>query len=252
MKIIRLLVPRLLALAACFLGSTLLLAQNTSESVTSLKLVTMDLPPYGWVDEQGKPHGIIYELTEEIGKRSGIPYTHKIRPFSRMLLELKYGKVDLLSSQAHQRSLDAGDKLEVQFLIDVIAGTKKESGIAKIQDFQGKNMIYHNAAFYPQLDGLPEKISYVKGYKQVLNMLHQRPSLHGGVFSEPAYYYWMQDIGLSPSDFGEVIVIEAAKPQWVFVRKDLPNKLRLKLKKIVQDIYEEGMYESLLKKYGKH
>lgn len=212
----------------------------------------MDLHPYGWVDEQGKPHGIIYELTEEIGKRSGLPYTHKIRPFSRMLLELKHGKVDLLSSQAHERALNAGDKLAVQFHIDVIAGTKKGSDIQQIQDFQGKNMIYHDSAFYSQLDGLPKNISYVKGYKQVLNMLHQRSNLHGGVFSEPAYYYWMKDIGLGSDDFGNVVMIEANKPQWVFVRKDFPQQLRTKLKQIVEEIYKEGMYESLLKKYGKN
>jgi len=225
--------------------------EPSSEEVTSLKLVTMDLPPYGWIDEQGKPHGIIYEMTEEVGKRSGLPYTHKIRPFSRMLLELKHGKVDLLSSQGHQRALSAGDKLAIQFHIDVIAGTKKDSGIQQIQDFQGKNLVYHNSAFYSQLDGLPKKISYVNGYDLALKMLHTRHTMHGGVFSEPAYYYWMQEIGLTPNDFGNVITIEANKQQWIFVRKNLPRDTRKILKDVVEEIFNEGMYDSLLKKYGK-
>jgi len=227
------------------------IAQATTENIKPLMLATMDLPPYGWVDEQGKPHGIIYELTEEIGKRSGLPYTHKIRPFSRMLLELKAGKVDLLSSQAHQRALNAGDKLAVQFNIDVIAGTKKDSGIQQIQDFRDKNMIYHQSASYPQLDGMPRDIIFVKGYQQILQMLHQRPNVHGAVFSEPAYYYWMKEISLSPTDFGNVVTIEANKEQWIFVRKDYPEELRKKIQHIVEEIHKEGMYELLLKKYGK-
>lgn len=236
---------------ACLLIATIAVAQPDPQHHTTLKLVTMDLPPYGWVDEQGKPHGIIYELTEEIGKRSGLAYTHKIRPFSRMLLELKYGKVDLLSSLAHEETLSSGEKLAIQFHIDVIAGTKKGSDIQHINDFQGKDMAYPNSAFYPQLEGIPKKISYAKGYKQVLKMLHQRPNIQGAVFSEPAYYYWMQDANLSPDDFGRVITIEADKPQWIFVRKGLPEQLRVKLNRVVEDIYNEGMYEALLVKYGK-
>ena len=242
---------KIICISVWIFSSTAVLAETSTDQLAPLKLVTMDLPPYGWIDDQGTPRGIIYEMTEEIGKRSGLTYTHKIRPFSRMLLELKHGKVDLLSSQAHDRALKAGDKLAIQFHIDVIAGTKKGSGIETIEDFKDKNIIYHNAAYYSQLDGLPKDISYVKGYRQTLKMLYQRPSLHGGVFSEPAYYYWMKDLGLTLDDFGNVVMIETDKPQWIFVRKDFPDELRKKLKQIVEDIYQEGMYESLLKKYGK-
>jgi len=226
-------------------------AKPLTEEVTSLRLVTMNLPPYGWIDEKGKPHGIIYELTEEIGKRSGLPYTHKISPFSRMLLELKVGKVDLLSSQAHKRALDSGDKLAIQFYIDVIAGTKKDSKIKTIKDFKDKSLIYHHGASYKQLDGLPSSITYARGYHQSLLMLNKRQKFHGAIFSEPAYYYWMKDLGLSADDFGNVVTIEKNIKQWVFVRKDLPEEVRNTLKSIVDELRREGFYESLLKKYGK-
>lgn len=226
-------------------------AQTQNSEITSLKLVTMQLPPYGWIDNNGKPHGIIYELTEEIAKRLGVPYTHKIRPFSRMLYELKIGNVDLLSSQAHQKALEAGDKLAIQHYINVIAATKKDSNIKTINDFKDKDLIYHQSASYKQLKNLPRSITYIKGYKQALINLYKREGLHGAVFSEPAYYFWMKELGLSSNDFGKVITIEKNKKQWIFVRKDLPIETRKKLKKIVEEIREEGLYESLLKKYGK-
>lgn len=231
--------------------STLYFFSLSTINAQTLNLVTMELPPYGWVDDKGNPHGIIYELTEEIGKRSGLPYTHKIRPFPRMLSELKLKKVDLLSSQAHQRALEAGDKLAIQHYIDVIAATKKSSNIKTIKDFKNKDLIYHHNASYKQLEGLPQSISYIKGYRQALINLHKRKGLDGAVFSEPAYYFWMKDLGLSPNDFGKVITIEKNKEQWIFVRKDLALETRKKLKKIVEDIREEGLYESLLEKYGK-
>ena len=59
----------------------------------------MELPPYGWIDENKQGKGIIFDMAQEIGVRSGMPFTHKVYPFARMLKLLKAGKVDILSSQ---------------------------------------------------------------------------------------------------------------------------------------------------------
>ena len=233
-------------------GISIVEAQPSTEQVTSLKIGTMDLPPYGWEDPHHEKHGIIYELNQEIGIRSGLPFTNVILPHNRMVYLLKNGEIDLISSQAHQPAQDAGDKLAVQFKINVIAATKKGSGIQKIEDFKGKNLIYHHSASYLQLEGLTHNIQRVKGYQQIIELLYSRPNKDGAVFSEPAYYYWMRVMGLSPADFGNVIMIERDKEQWIFVRKDFPQQSRITLKRIIEDIYRENLYEELLKKYGKN
>jgi len=71
----------------------------------TLKIATMKLPPYGWIDKDKKRHGLIFEISEEIGIRSGLPFTNEILPFNRMLSMLKNGKIDVLSSQPHQKAL---------------------------------------------------------------------------------------------------------------------------------------------------
>ncbi len=225
-------------------------AQSNPAENAVLKIGTMDLPPYGWIDKQGNKQGIIYALGQEIGIRSGIPFTNEIYPFNRLLKMLKNGEIDLLSSQAHQPALDAGDKLGILFEINVIAVTKKGSGIRKIEDFKNKFLLYHHSATYPQLKGLPREIQRVKSYRQVLDLLYTRANVDGGVFSEPAYYYWLHELGLSSKDFGRVVLIEKDKKQWVFVRKDLPKSLRKRLQKVVESIYQENLYEQFLNKYN--
>ena len=225
-------------------------AQERTGKATLLKIGTMDLPPYGWQDSKLEKHGIIYELNQEIGTRTGFMFTNEILPHYRMYDLLKSGKLDLISSQAHEAAEDAGDRLAVQFNINIVAATQKGSGIQKIEDLRGKRLIYHYSASYPQLDGLPEDIHRVKGYRQMLRMLHSRP-YDGAVFSEPAYYYWMQDLGFTPDDFGNVIVIEGNKKHWTYVRKGLPQKIRSVLKRVVEEIYQEDRYRELLIKYGK-
>lgn len=238
------------------LGLLLVLIVLTSGTIAkaedkyTLKIATMELPPYGWIDKDKKRHGLVFEISQEIGIRSGLPFTNEILPFNRMLSMLKNGKIDILSSQPHQKALDAGDKLGIIFKINVIAATKKNSGISKIEDFKGKQLIYHLGATYQQLEGLPKKIHKVSSYQQALQMLHTRESMDGAVFSEPAYYYYMQQIGLASKDFGKVIYIERDKKQWIFVRRGIPQEIKAKLKRIVEEIYQENMWEQLMEKYG--
>lgn len=211
----------------------------------------MDLRPYGWEDEHGKKHGIIYEMNSEIAKRMNVSFTNRIYPFKRMLKLLKDGELDIVSSQAHDDSTKAGEKLAVQFDINVIAGTKKGSNISRISDFKDKQLIYHSSASYKELKGLPKNIIRVNSYLQSLAILAKMSHSDGAVFSEPAYYYWMKFKGLTPKDFGNVVMIQPNKKQWVFVRKGLSIKLRKRIKNIVDEIYKENYYSKLLYKYGK-
>ncbi|HET9646514.1 MAG TPA: transporter substrate-binding domain-containing protein, partial [Burkholderiaceae bacterium] len=139
-----------------------------------LRVATMDLPPYGWVDEKGAKQGVEYELAEQLAIRSGFRYTNEIMPFARMLQALKEGKVDLLSSQAHQQALDAGEQLAVIHTNNVLVATKKDAGIKTLEDLRGKTFVYHRAASYKQLEGVPGHIERVNSYEQALNMLHSR------------------------------------------------------------------------------
>lgn len=225
---------------------------DADEHKKIFRIGTMDLRPYGWEDLSGSKQGIIFEMNEEVGKRLKITYENRIYPFKRMLKLLREGKLDMISSQAHFESLSSGEKLTVQFDINVIAGTRKDAMINQIKDFKGKQMVYHRSASYIELAGVPKDIVYVNSYRQALSVLVKDRKASGAVFSEPAYYYWMKDLGLTKKDFGPVIMITQNKKQWVFVRKGLPEKLKRKLTKIVDDIYQEGLYSSLLNKYGKN
>jgi ABC-type amino acid transport substrate-binding protein len=224
-------------------------SENSKKVV--LRIGTMDLKPYGWQDREAKKYGIIYELNEEIAKRAKVSYVNTIYPFKRMLKLLNDGEIDLISSQAHAQSMESGDKLAVQFDIDVIAGTRKGSKITKLKDFKNKKVVYHRSASYKELEGLPSDIIRVNSYGQALGILVRNGHADGAVFSEPAYYYYMQELGFTPKDFGNVILITPNKKQWIFVRRGLPNDLKEKLKNIVQDIYKEDLYNKLLFKYGK-
>lgn len=219
-----------------------------AEAPYTLRIGTMDLAPYGGTHPNGKKFGIVYQLHQEIGKRSGLAFTNEIYPFPRMVDMLKHGELDLLTAQPHTSTLDAGDQLIVQNKINLIAGTTKDSGLKSIEDLKGKHFIYILHASYPSLKDIPGNIYRVNNYKIMLKMLHDRTANEVGVFSEPAYYHWMNTMGFSPNEFGQAIKV-AQREDWVFVRKDLPNAVREKLIKAVESMHRDKFYEKLFEKF---
>lgn len=213
----------------------------------TLRIGTQLLPPYGAVDGRGHKWGLLYELNQKLGKRSGMAFSNELYPYPRMIEMLACGKLDAISSQPHDLALAAGDKLAVQFEIDVIAVPRKGAGVKTLEDFRDREVVYHQGAAYAELDALPAAIHRVSDYSSVLKMLFRWENLAGGVFSEPAYYYHLHELGLSPKDFGAAIMVSPGRKQWVFVRKDMPAAMRERLAKAVNEIHAEGMYQRLLK-----
>lgn len=211
-----------------------------------LRIGTMDLPPYGWIDGQGNRQGMVYDLHQELGRRSGSTFSNEILPFSRQLRMLKCGKLDLLSSQPHANALEAGDKLAVQFHINVIIVPQKGSDLKELKDFTGTNILYHFSASYPQLDTLPRKIHRIPEYKAMISMLKKRQEIQGAVFSEPAYYYWLHKLDMTADDFGEPIYVQKNRPQYIFVRNDMPERQRNRLKLIVDEMNKEQIFEKMV------
>ncbi|NND48665.1 MAG: transporter substrate-binding domain-containing protein [Rhizobiales bacterium] len=217
----------------------------------TLRIGSMLLPPWGQTDNQGRNSGVIYELNEEIGRRSGLHFTNEILPFGRMIENLKQGRLDLVSSQAHWSARAAGDRLGVQFTIDVMVAVRKNSGIETIEDLQGKDLVYHHAASYPQLEGLSRSIFRVNSYEQSVRMLIRRPEFDGIVLTAPSFRYWTRQLGRQPSEF-KTIPLEINKKQWILVAKDMPQETRTKIKRAVDEIYQSDLYERLLDKHNLH
>jgi ABC-type amino acid transport substrate-binding protein len=215
-----------------------------------LRIGTMELPPYGWIDEQGRRRGAYFELGEMIGTRAGLPYENEIMPFGRMLQSLKDGRVDLASSQAHQQALDAGEPLAVIHTINVVAATRKGSGIRTLGDLKGKTIVLHRGASYKQLDGLPGSVEVVDSYEQALRMVHARAGIDAAVFSEPAYWYLLQKLGLRSDDFGRLLTLEVNKEQWIFVRHGLDESLKSRLRSVVDQLREQAAFEKIIRAFG--
>lgn len=219
-----------------------------AETEGIVRIGTLDLKPYGSSTPAGIKSGIVYDLHQELGTRIGLPFTNEIYPFARILNMLSNGELDLITAQPHAAALKAGDKLIVQNQINVIVATRKSAGIQSIEELKDKRLLYIINTSYPVLEDIPKTIHYVKNYEIMLNMIKNRSRVDGGVFSEPAFYYWMHQHNLTPSDFGPILNI-STRDDWIFVRKDLPESIRQRIRLAVESMKQDHYYETVMQKF---
>lgn len=203
------------------------------------------MEPYGWVDSDGTKHGIVYKMHQAIGERTGMRFTNEILPFARMIEMLKNGQLDLITCQTHDSALQAGEKLAVENKINVIAATNKNTNIHSVDGLYKKNVICIISTSYKRLRKRYPILHQTLNYKSMLQMLKLHKELDAGIFSEPAYYYWVKELNYSLSDFGDVIHLET-RDDWAFVRKGLPEQVKEKIRQAIASLQQEKYYEHLL------
>jgi ABC-type amino acid transport substrate-binding protein len=81
----------------------LLLLALPSFAIEPLRIGTIDVPPYGMMDNEGATDGVLYQLGSRIAQRTGLPYNNLLYPTGRVYAMLTHRQLDLAISS---RSLD--------------------------------------------------------------------------------------------------------------------------------------------------
>lgn len=116
-----------------------LLCSSVIASEKPLNVITMALPPYGYIDENGLAAGINADIVSAIVKRSGLAFEHKIYPFARITKMLKAGaEVDITMALPHDNVTEFSSAVLPVIPIDIVIITRKGTVINNIEDLEGK------------------------------------------------------------------------------------------------------------------
>ena len=107
----------------------ILLAANVNSSEGDFAMIAMEQTPYGFVSEEGKVTGVLYDLLEEIRATSGIGAAVEIQPANRLLATLIRGKKSctvVIDSPDVVSSLDIVEPIGYQLTAGIlpVAGVK--------------------------------------------------------------------------------------------------------------------------------
>lgn len=242
-------------LLAFIIGLMTIPCSNSSAQIpipddTILKIGSMELPIYGFIDEEGRNSGVFYDFLTEVATRSGLTFENSIMPYLRTIGYLKSGDINMLISTYNEQVLDAGEPLSYLWSYKYILVVGKNSGIKSIEDLRGKSLIYVGQGVRPELKDLPAKIYRVKNFEQSIQMLKRWPGLDAIVISERSYDYLLKKLEFTREDFGSVIPMDEIREEWIFVDRNMPPKTRETLKRATEDVKTDNVFEKLLDKYN--
>ncbi len=127
-----------LLLTGCILMATLP-SFNVQATETPLRIATINLSPAGY-KEDGLSKGLFYEIANAVAKEAGLSYKNTVKPYGRVLNDLKSGKTDMsmlgFNPILEGKASHTTPILELRFMLV----SQKGLNIQTIEGFSGKTI----------------------------------------------------------------------------------------------------------------
>ncbi|UTA48398.1 transporter substrate-binding domain-containing protein [Simiduia sp. 21SJ11W-1] len=117
-------------------------APNPAANKTAPKIpqvVTSDVKPWGFADQQGKHQGMLVDFQRTLFARAGIEYKNNLQPYPRVIHAISTGYADVAvmfsSPMANEAAVSLGHVLTVPIVIVVMANNTQD--FKSLDDFNG-------------------------------------------------------------------------------------------------------------------
>jgi polar amino acid transport system substrate-binding protein len=229
----------------------LLLASPTWAQELDVKLGIMKQAPYGFLAEGGVPSGYLFEISEQVSKRTGFRDEIRLVPMKRLHVELMRGSIDC-SFFARTKYVDDRYIPVEPIGKMLVAGVlpRADVKIAKFNDLAGLNIGVPLGVYVtPEFESAPD-INRIQtlDYPNSVKLLDRR-RLDGIVGAIDSLRFNMKKLGVPPSKVGAPYAF-IKLPIWLVCNKtDINPKITEKLGDAVKNLREEGVIAAIIKKY---
>lgn len=236
--------PFTLSILACILLLTASVA--TAES---LRIVTIALPPYGYI-ENGIETGLTYELGNRIAQEAGLDPINNILPFARSMEEVVSGTADMVIMFPNQTINANAKNLGSILPMETVIFGRADSTYRSLKDLHGKTIASVRGAEYD--DRITKKngmILYLTdNYTQSLKML-LAGRVEAVIGPKLGLYYTARKNKYPKHAFGTPLVL-STRQGCVFISNKAPETLAKKILDAMDRIRKNGTVTMLLEKYS--
>ena len=224
----------------------------SSVFAATLKIETMDVAPLGFLGADGKPTGVLYEVSNLIAKEAGIPYENILSSYSRMVKDLEDGNASFILRLYGNEDLDKNCIQIAQIAIPlqtIIVGTGGTS-FKTLDDLHGKTVGILRGSVLDEkfsADKLINKYE-VNDYTQMLKMLTTK-RLDAVVGSAMGLYYEAQKLGMKKGELGIPFVLSTGYNKLFFSKKLADENTIAALKAAVDRLNKQGAFTKIFNKY---
>ncbi len=230
----------------------LLIFCDNSSASEPLKIVTIDLAPFGFLTEEGQKTGMLYEMGNQIAQEAGFTYENRIVPFARLIEELSTGRADagifLHSRENEKLAVKVANIFTLKNIVIGLKGTAFKS----LNDLHGKTVATVRGAIYDEAFTADTAIIKYEttDYQQSLRMLvHKR--IDAVIGPEIGLMFTAKMSDYPKETFGDPLVLNTKETWLQFSRKTAEeNKDKIAaLKAAAEKLLQHGDINAVMNRY---
>lgn len=225
------------------------LLATSSAMAETLRIVTIALPPYGYIDNKTNT-GLNYEIGDAIALEAGFVPENNIVPLARGMEEISTGHADMIimfpNPKINADARNLGMILPMETVIIARAGTVLRS----LRDVRGKRVGSVRGAKYD--DRVTKESGIIlyptDSYSQSLKML-----LAGRVDAiigpKLGLYYTAKTDNIPKQALGKPLVLSVSEGS-VFISNKTPDSVAQQIGRAMSKLMKNGRIQQILSKYS--
>ncbi|HYD79936.1 MAG TPA: transporter substrate-binding domain-containing protein [Paucimonas sp.] len=239
----------------CVLGIGCAESRARNAERLPLPVSVIEIEPWAFTDARGRAKGIYVELTRALAREAGIEVEIKVRPYARVMLDMKTGASVFCFMFRNPVIEDAADAVAPVSEFDLTAVVPPASGIRTIEDLQGKSIaILHGTSFGSLFKDSGVRISSTKTPEQQLTMLQlQRVDAVVGIRETTFFAFGrMKQAGRAFFPHLRTLEIERIRAYLYVSKVHRSGMNALRLDQALKQVLERGELDAILVRYLSH
>lgn len=234
----------------CLIAAAMAMISIPPVSGEPLRIQTISLLPFGFIDEQGEATGLFYDIANLIAGNAELPHTNQIVPYARMVRSIETGAADVsisylnitLKAHAHQVA-------PVMRIKNIIVGLRG-SEFSSLVDAKDKHIAVVRHADYGRAFQTNTAIVKVvtNDYVQSLSML-LGGRVDGIAGAEMSIRQILTLMGHGPDVLGRPLTI-SHKTAWLHFSKKGEPRMMERLETSYEELVQNQSIERLISRYA--
>lgn len=222
----------------------------TAAPARPLNIVTIDIPPFGMTDKDGRPHGIMYEISNRIATQAGFTSHNMLLPYARTVIALKHGRADFVLRFDNDSLGEAALKVAPIFPLQVIVLGAAGKRLRTFDDMHGLTIGVMRGGHFNDAFAADDAIKKhpINNYQQGLSMV-VNGRIDGLIGSDLGIYTVAEEMGLTQARFSRPLVL-GEQQFWLFYsRKTADDATLARLTRAVEQLRKQGIFAQIV---GRH
>jgi len=216
----------------------------------SIKIETINVAPFGFIGSDGKPTGMMFEISNKIAEEAGFEYTNKIVPYARTIVHLTTGKSDFVLRFSNSKLPAVAVPLVSIIAMQNILLFNTSNPFKDLESLSGKSVgVVRGGKFDVNFDNNTaiNKVN-VNNYSQMLQMLTNK-RLDGIIGSNVGLYYNAKKLGITQDEFSPPLLLNSKDFVLHFSKKNSDVEVMNRLKASVEKLKKTGEFKKIVNKY---